>query len=108
MIIVRKINNLHILVKVFFFFKNIMSRDSLNVELLYLYPKENGKKHKTDKFELIHDEDNPIPILRRGIKFTLAIRFKSRGFNANYDQIRLIFEFGNINSYLVVNLRKIC
>lgn len=71
-----------------------MSRKALEIESLYLYPVENAKKHKTDKFELIHDEENPIPILRRGIKFTAAIRFKNRGYNVKEDQIRLVFEYG--------------
>ncbi|KAJ3662928.1 hypothetical protein Zmor_007242 [Zophobas morio] len=69
--------------------------ENLQVELVYFYPKENSKPHKTDKFELIYDEENPVPILRRGLKFTVAIRFKNDRFvNLEKDQIRLFFNFG--------------
>lgn len=63
-----------------------------NVELVYFYPRENAKQHKTDKFEIVYDED-PIPVLRRGQKFTVAIRFKNP-YDSDRDQVRLFFNFG--------------
>ncbi|EFA00611.1 hemocyte protein-glutamine gamma-glutamyltransferase [Tribolium castaneum] len=68
--------------------------NNLEVEVVYFYARENSKSHKTDKFELIYDEENPIPIFRRGIKFTLALRFKNKSFDPQRDQLRLIFNFG--------------
>jgi transglutaminase 1 len=68
--------------------------ENLQVELVYFYPKENSKPHKTDKFELIYDEQNPIPILRRGLKFTIAVRFKAKTYDPQKDRVRLIFNFG--------------
>lgn len=67
---------------------------NLRVESLYLYPLENAKQHKTERFELVHDEENPVPILRRGISFTIAVRFAERGYDASKDIIKFIFNFG--------------
>ncbi|XP_017784888.1 PREDICTED: hemocyte protein-glutamine gamma-glutamyltransferase-like [Nicrophorus vespilloides] len=68
--------------------------ENLDIELVYLYPKENSTSHKTDKFELVHDEENPIAIFRRGLKFTMAIRFSGRNFEDDMDVVKLIFSFG--------------
>lgn len=85
--------------------------DNLQVESIFLYPKENAKAHKTDLFELIHDEVSPVPILRRGLKFTLAIRFANRRLDETNDQIRLLFNFGtpksNISYLLIFKKQKI-
>ncbi|KAJ8949950.1 hypothetical protein NQ318_002357 [Aromia moschata] len=67
---------------------------SLEIEQVFFYAKENSKPHKTHNYELVHDEDNPIAIFRRGVKFTIAIRFLGRGFKSDNDLIRLIFNFG--------------
>lgn len=67
--------------------------ENLEVESVYLYPLENSKRHKTEKYEVIHDE-NPIPILRRGERFTLAIRFMNRPFRKDLDLVKLIFNYG--------------
>lgn len=69
--------------------------ENLQVELIHLYPVENAGAHKTDKFELVHDED-PTPVLRRGLKFSMVLRFMERGYDKNRDVIRLIFSFGNL------------
>lgn len=70
--------------------------ENLEVESVYFYPIENSKSHKTNKFELIYDEENPIPIFRRGIKFTIALRFKNnKSFDPQRDHLRVIFNFGN-------------
>lgn len=70
---------------------------ALEVETLYLYPKENAVSHKTDKYELVHDEESPIAILRRGLSFTMAIRFTNRAFDKTKDYVRLLFNYGKRN-----------
>ncbi|KAK5640144.1 hypothetical protein RI129_010955 [Pyrocoelia pectoralis] len=65
----------------------------LETDLIHLYPLENSVPHKTDKYELVH-EDDPTPVLRRGFKFSMVIRFRNRGFDKTKDVIRLIFNFG--------------
>lgn len=72
--------------------------ENLQVEVAHLYPKENSKTHKTDKYEMVHEEDLPIPILRRGLKFTMSVRFIGRGFQNNKDVLKLIFNFGALKS----------
>lgn len=67
----------------------------LQVELVHLYPLENAQLHHTEKFELVHEEE-PVPILRRGQKFTVALRFANRGFDVKKDLVRLIFSYGKI------------
>lgn len=64
------------------------------VETLYLYPLENARNHKTERFELVHDKENPIPILRRGLSFTMALRFSGREYDSSRDSIKFIFNFG--------------
>ncbi|KAF5290675.1 hypothetical protein FQR65_LT01965 [Abscondita terminalis] len=58
-----------------------------------LYPLENAGPHQTDKFELVH-EDEPTPVLRRGLIFNIMVRFRYRSLQKNQDVLRLIFEFG--------------
>lgn len=67
---------------------------ALEIESVYFYPKENSKTHKTDKYEMVHDEENPVAIFRRGMQFTIAIRFANRGFDKNKDLVRLLFDYG--------------
>lgn len=76
------------------FIGNKMS-EHLKVESLCFYPLENAAEHRTDRFELIHDED-PIPILRRGQLFNVAVRFSNRSVDLNKDFVRLMFNYGNI------------
>lgn len=73
--------------------------DNLKVEVAYLYPKENAKNHKTDKYEMVHEEDLPIPVLRRGLKFTMTIRFIGRSFQNDLDILKVIFNFGTFFIY---------
>lgn len=68
--------------------------ENLKVEIAYLYPKENAKIHKTIKYEMVHDEDLPVPVLRRGLKFTMSIRFVGRNFEGDKDDLKIIFNFG--------------
>lgn len=67
---------------------------SLHIESLYLYPLENSKQHKTERFELVHDNENPVPVLRRGISFTMAVRFADRGYDPSKDSVKFNFNFG--------------
>ncbi|XP_050511341.1 hemocyte protein-glutamine gamma-glutamyltransferase [Diabrotica virgifera virgifera] len=64
---------------------------SLGTDMFYMYPKENAKLHKTDQYELVDEED--VPVLRRGQKFTVALRF-SRDYDPKTDMIRISFNFG--------------
>lgn len=68
--------------------------ENLEVDLVYLYPMDNAKQHHTDKFEIVHDEV-PIPVLRRGQKFTMAVRFlDDKNFQEGRDLVRVIFSYG--------------
>ncbi|XP_045463514.1 hemocyte protein-glutamine gamma-glutamyltransferase-like [Harmonia axyridis] len=69
-------------------------RDLLNVETIYLYVAQNASLHKTDMFDLVNDPIEPTAIFRRGMKFTLAIRFTNAGFSEGYDRICLRFDYG--------------
>lgn len=75
---------------------------SLQVESLYLYPLENAKQHKTERFELVHDEENPVAVLRRGISFTIAVRFANREYDDTKDSIKFIFNFGKPFSNIII------
>ncbi|XP_031346704.1 hemocyte protein-glutamine gamma-glutamyltransferase-like [Photinus pyralis] len=61
--------------------------------MVNLYPLENAVPHKTDKYELVH-QDDPTPVLRRGFKFSMVLRFRNRGYDRSRDVIRLVFNFG--------------
>lgn len=65
----------------------------LRIDLVHLYPKENAEKHHTEKYEFVQLEEDSIPVLRRGMKFSMALSF-DRKFDINYDVIRIIFSFG--------------
>ncbi|KAK9887114.1 hypothetical protein WA026_020561 [Henosepilachna vigintioctopunctata] len=45
-------------------------------------------------FDMVNDSELPTPIFRRGMKFTLAIRFVNGRFREGEDKIRLMFNFG--------------
>lgn len=68
--------------------------ENLIVDLIYLYPKENAEIHKTINYEIVHNEDQPVPVLRRGQKFTMALNFSGRDYDDTKDIIRIIFGFG--------------
>lgn len=77
---------------------------NLEVDLVYFYPKENAELHRTDRFELVHDEA-PVPILRRGQTFTVAIRFaQGRNFQEGVDLVRVAFSFGKSRIFIIINL----
>uniref|UniRef100_A0A2P2HW15 protein-glutamine gamma-glutamyltransferase n=1 Tax=Hirondellea gigas TaxID=1518452 RepID=A0A2P2HW15_9CRUS len=64
------------------------------VDRIHFYIKDNAKQHNTIKFDQIHDEDSPKPVLRRGQTFYVAIRFKERNYDAEKDRVILNFLFG--------------
>lgn len=64
------------------------------VDRVNWYIKENGRSHKTIKYDLVHDLKEPKPVLRRGQVFRMAITFKDRDYNYERDRIALIFKFG--------------
>ena len=67
----------------------------IEVEKVFLYPKENAKNHHTEKYELVTDQN--IPVLRRATTFRLAIKTKLRGIDLEEkDVVNLVFEFGRI------------
>lgn len=66
--------------------------EPLVVETIYMYAKENAKKHHTENFELVH-LDPPTPVLRRGQTFNVALRF-NREYIDDTDIVRLLFSFG--------------
>jgi len=58
------------------------------------YIKENGRSHKTIKYDLVHDQKESKPVLRRGQVFRMSISFRDRDFNVERDRCALIFKFG--------------
>lgn len=66
---------------------------NLQVDLVDFNIIKNATAHRTDKYDLIH-ANNPVPVLRRGQKFSMSIKFKQRAFDKSNDSIRLIFNFG--------------
>lgn len=68
--------------------------NNLEIEEIVLDPFENAKAHKTDKYELLLEENGSIPILRRGTPFTMMLKFTNGNYDENRDIIYLIFSFG--------------
>ena len=67
----------------------------VDVERVFLYPKENAKNHHTEKYELVTDQDTAV--VRRAAKFNLAIKTGSRPIDLDeQDNVNLIFEFGKL------------
>lgn len=66
----------------------------LKIGGMTFYPTENGKKHRTSKFQLV---ERGTPILRRGQNFYIALMYatnQTRKFDPDTDQLKLIFSFG--------------
>ena len=95
---IRKNNNL-----LFYFlvYPNIPTANpdaGVDVERVFLYPKENAKNHHTEKYELVTDQDTAV--VRRAAKFNLAIKTGSRAIDLDeQDNINLIFDFGKFIFY---------
>ena len=65
----------------------------VDVERIFLYPKENAKNHHTEKYELVTDQDTAV--VRRAAKFNLAIKTGYRAIDLDeQDNVNLIFDFG--------------
>lgn len=67
---------------------------ALETEMIYMYPEENSEPHKTKFYELVHDEEKPVAVLRRGMKFTMALRFANRDFKEAEDEVEVHFKYG--------------
>lgn len=65
---------------------------ALQVTSLEFYVLENGKKHRTDRFELLQSKAK-VPIVRRGQEFSVALKF-DRDYVPNYDKVKIIFDLG--------------
>lgn len=67
----------------------------IKIGSMTFYPRENGRKHQTSKFELV---ERGTPIFRRGQNFYIALMYAggndARKFDPETDQIKLIFRFG--------------
>ena len=71
----------------------------IEVDRLFIYPKENAGNHNTEKYELVTEQG--ISVLRRSANFFLAINSKSRSIDLDgKDSVNLIFEFGK---YIYIN-----
>ena len=74
-------------------FETRNSESGIEIERLFLYPKENASNHNTDKYDLAAEQN--VSVLRRSGNFYMAIHAKSRPFDLNgKDKINVIFEFG--------------
>lgn len=67
---------------------------ALETEMVFMYPQENSESHHTKFYELVHDEEKPVAVLRRGLKFTMAIRFSNRDFDEGEDLVKVVFNYG--------------
>ena len=84
--------------------ETINSESGIEIERLFLYPKENASNHHTDKYDLATEQD--VSVLRRSGNFYLAIHSKSRPFDLNRkDRVNLVFEFGN--TYFLLTSEKV-
>lgn len=74
---------------------------ALETEMIYLYPEENSEPHYTKNYELVHDEQQPIAVLRRGKRFTMAVRFIGRDFDEERDDVQINFNYGKLSFFIV-------
>lgn len=68
---------------------------ALSVSTIYLYPEQNAQRHHTDNFELVQLEKHPIPVIRRGQSFNVAVRFIERDFVLGKDTLKVMLSLGN-------------
>jgi len=64
----------------------------LQIDGIHFYPEENGKNHKTSKFQLV---ERGVCVLRRGQSFFFALKTPERRFDENIDMVRIAFNFGS-------------
>ncbi|KAG7166394.1 Hemocyte protein-glutamine gamma-glutamyltransferase-like 2 [Homarus americanus] len=67
------------------------------VDRVHWYIKDNAKTHNTIKYDLVHDDKDPKPVLRRGQTFYLAIRFRN-DVDIKRDRIVLNFKFVTVQN----------
>ena len=67
---------------------------ALSISTVYLYPKENAKRHHADRFEITQFHQ-PVPVIRRGQSFNAAVRFTEREFILGRDNLRVMFSLGD-------------
>ncbi|XP_049876588.1 hemocyte protein-glutamine gamma-glutamyltransferase-like [Pectinophora gossypiella] len=68
--------------------------EPLHVDVVYFYPKENAKLHKTQKYEVVNDENPTVTVLRRGQPFNGVVRF-TRPYDEENDVVQLVFTLGD-------------
>lgn len=66
---------------------------SLNISSIYLYPEQNGVRHNTNQFEIVQFSP-PVPVIRRGQSFNVAVRFTERDFDNKRDGLKVILSLG--------------
>ncbi|CAL4062405.1 unnamed protein product [Meganyctiphanes norvegica] len=57
--------------------------------------KDNARKHRTIKYDLVHDKQSPTPVLRRGQSFKIIVNYTDRDFSREWDRVSLSLKFGN-------------
>lgn len=62
----------------------------LKVDLRYV---DNGKKHHTDKYDLMSRDENQRLVVRRGQDFSIDIHF-DRNFNEDRDGVSFVISIG--------------
>ena len=83
----------------------VTSASAAEVELVELYAKENASNHRTDRYELVSDQDTPV--LRRAQTFYMAVRAKKQQFDLRKDRIKVCFQFGECATYCTTYTQKI-
>lgn len=72
--------------------------DMLKIDTVEMYPRDNAREHRTERYELVRD-NNSSTVLRRGQPFFMALRMKDRTFDPRRDVLRVSFHFGKFLSY---------
>lgn len=66
---------------------------ALSIQSIYLYPAQNASRHQTDRYEIVQF-DSPIPVIRRGQSFNVAVRFTERDFVPGRDSLKVVLSLG--------------
>lgn len=66
---------------------------ALTIQSIYLYPTQNATRHQTDRYEVVQFE-SPIPVIRRGQSFNVAVRFTERDFVLKSDNLKVVLNLG--------------
>jgi len=69
----------------------VIANPPLKIDSVYFYAEQNGKNHRTTKFQLV---ERGTPIFRRGQSFFLALKTPERRYDESSDRIRIAFNFG--------------